>query len=73
MIVLRSGPPALSAASPSMIRAKTPIRLHRTQRLYSVLGGPYSHVNAGPKLAHLAEVKLTHPGDEQAGARGVVT
>jgi len=29
-------------------------------------------VNAGSKLAHSAEVKLTHPGEEQARARGVV-
>jgi len=30
-----------------------------------------SGVNAGSKLAHLAEVKLAHPGEEQARARGV--
>jgi len=30
-------------------------------------------VNAVSKLAHLAEVKLAHPGEEQARARGVFT
>lgn len=35
---------------------------------------PFGHcVNAGSKLAHLAEVKLTHPGEEQARVRGVST
>jgi hypothetical protein len=29
-------------------------------------------VNAGPQVAHLAEVKLARPGDEQARARGDV-
>ena len=37
-------------------------------------GGAFDHtrgvyVNAGSKLAHLAEVKLAHPGEEQAMAR----
>jgi hypothetical protein len=39
MIVLRSVP---LAERPSIIRAKTPLSLHRYQRLQSVFAGPYS-------------------------------
>jgi hypothetical protein len=38
-MVLLSG---ASAANPVMIRANTPISLHRFQRLYNVFGEPYS-------------------------------
>lgn len=61
--------PNLPFAPKAVIRAKTPMSLQRFQRLYSVLGGPYS-AGASHHLNPLRLKKTTPLNTRRSSTRG---